>query len=180
MEGARWLSALRRYLAVGVSGHLLWEFGHMPLYTLATAGTTREIVAAALHRTGGDALIALKSIAVALAGDGRWPARRFAPVAVLTLLTGLGYTVFSEWLDVDIRAAWAYSPLMPVAAIGSLGIGLSPLLQWLVVPALALTAAARALTSGWGPAVPRPGSGPRPPCRRRVRAALASRTSRTP
>ena len=35
-----------------------------------------------------------------------------------------------------VRRNWSYSDLMPV--IPSLGIGLSPVLQWVVIPALAL------------------------------------------
>jgi hypothetical protein len=50
---------------------------------------------------------------------------------------GIGYTVFSEWLNVVIRAAWAYSEWMPVIPLFGHKIGLSPLLQWIVVPAVA-------------------------------------------
>jgi hypothetical protein len=60
---------------------------------------------------------------------------RFLPVAVAAMALGLGYTAFSEWLNIGVRRAWAYSDLMPV--LPWLGTGLSPLAQWLVVPALA-------------------------------------------
>ncbi len=43
---------------------------------------------------------------------------------------GFGYTVFSEWYNVYRVGAWAYAESMPRI----LGIGLTPLLQWLVVP----------------------------------------------
>ena len=46
------------------------------------------------------------------------------------LAAGLGFTVFSEWYNVYVTGAWAYQPAMPLVA----GIGLTPLLQWLVVP----------------------------------------------
>jgi hypothetical protein len=49
------------------------------------------------------------------------------------MLLGLVYTVFSEWLNVSVRGSWAYASAMPVVPI--LGTGLSPVLQWLVVPA---------------------------------------------
>jgi hypothetical protein len=42
----------------------------------------------------------------------------------------LAYTVFSEWYNVYQVGSWAYSPRMPLIA----GIGLSPLLQWLLMP----------------------------------------------
>jgi hypothetical protein len=49
---------------------------------------------------------------------------------------GATYTIFSEWMNVEIRRTWAYAATMPV--IPWLGTGLAPLLQWLVVPGLAL------------------------------------------
>ncbi len=52
--------------------------------------------------------------------------------AILFLGFGLTYTAWSEWFNTSIRAAWTYSPAMPLVA----GIGLSPLLQWLVLPLL--------------------------------------------
>ena len=36
-----------------------------------------------------------------------------------------------------MRASWTYSDLMPVVSIAGLKIGLSPLLQWIVVPGAA-------------------------------------------
>jgi hypothetical protein len=52
----------------------------------------------------------------------------------LCLLLGIGYTMFSEWLNVEVRATWAYTDQMP--ALPPLGTGLTPLLQWLIVPTL--------------------------------------------
>ena len=42
------------------------------------------------------------------------------------------YTVFSEWLNTEIRGSWAYSELMPVVPV--LEAGLSPVAQWIVIP----------------------------------------------
>lgn len=134
-----WLSALRRYLTVIAVANLLWEFAHMPLYTIWNTGTWSQIVFAAVHCTGGDILIALSALTLALmiAGTSAWPHRRFGIVAALTIAIGVSYTVFSEYLNIVIRAAWAYSELMPVLSVGGLHIGVSPLLQWLIVPLLA-------------------------------------------
>jgi hypothetical protein len=113
-----WLSAIRRYLAVIAVGNLLWEFAHMPLYTLWRTGTVGEIVSAALHCTGGDVLIATAALVLALVvvGSSAWPRERFLPVAVAAMALGLGYTAFSEWLNIGVRRAWPYSDLMPVLA----------------------------------------------------------------
>lgn len=132
-----WLSAIRRHTVVSAAGNLLWEFAQLPLYTLWRDGTVREILFAVLHCTGGDLLIAWSSLGAALLvfGRSRWPDERFAPVAVAAVAIGVGYTIFSEWLNVEVRGAWAYTELMPV--VPGLGTGLSPLLQWIVIPGLA-------------------------------------------
>lgn len=140
-----WHGALRRYLAPVAIGNLIWEFFQMPLYTIWWTGTWREIVFAAVHCTGGDLLIALSSLTAALllVGNGNWPEERFRAVAGLTILFGTSYTVFSEWLNIVIRAAWAYSDLMPVIPMFGLEVGLSPLLQWLLIPTAAFLWVAR-------------------------------------
>lgn len=128
---------LRRYLLVIAAGNLLWEIAHLPLYTLWKTGTWREIVFAVVHCTAGDLLIATSSLVVALVclGDG-WPEQRrvFVRVGLLALALGLVYTAYSEWLNVEVRKSWAYSAWMPVLPV--LGTGLSPLAQWLIIPAL--------------------------------------------
>lgn len=140
-----WLRAIRAYAAVTLGVNLIWEFAHLPLYTLWTVGSRGEKVFAAVHCTGGDLLIAIASLlgALVLVGDRDWPSRSFPRVAALTLAVGLAYTAFSEWLNIVVRGAWAYSDLMPVMRAFSFEFGLSPLLQWVVVPSLALAAARR-------------------------------------
>jgi hypothetical protein len=136
---APWLSALRRYLAIIVGGNLLWEFAHMPLYAIWNEGTWAKILFAAVHCTGGDILIALAALTLALmlVGTPAWPCGHVAAVAAVTIVLGVAYTGFSEYLNIVIRAAWAYSGLMPVVRLGILEIGLSPLLQWFMVPGIA-------------------------------------------
>lgn len=132
-----------RYFLVAAPAHLLWEFAHMPLYTLWESGTRAEIAFAALHCTGGDLLIAAGALALAvvLFGGRVWPAQRYLPVAAATIAFGLVYTIFSEWLNIEIRQSWAYRETMP--RLPGLAMGLTPLLQWLVVPAVALWLAGR-------------------------------------
>jgi hypothetical protein len=49
-------------------------------------------------------------------------------------LVGLAYTAFSEWQNVYQDANWSYAPAMPLL----FGIGLAPLLQWIVIPPLSI------------------------------------------
>ena len=132
---SNWLQALRIYFAIVAVGSLTWEALHLPLYTIWTTGSRGEQVFAAAHCTGGDLLIALSSLMLPLliVGDRSWPHRSFTTVAVLAVAFGVAYTGFSEWLNLFVRRSWAYSEWMPVVPIAG-GIGLSPLLQWLVVP----------------------------------------------
>jgi hypothetical protein len=56
-----------------------------------------------------------------------------APIAIPR---GLGYCVFSEWLNTQIRQTWSYTEAMPV--LPSVGTGLTPFLQRVIVPGIAL------------------------------------------
>jgi hypothetical protein len=123
-----------RYLGAVLVGNLVWETLHLPLYTLWQAGTATYLTFVAIHCSVGDLMIATTALAAAVALAGRgWPLRNYRRVALLSMLLGLVYTVFSEWLNVSVRGSWAYASAMPVVPI--LGTGLSPVLQWLVVPA---------------------------------------------
>jgi hypothetical protein len=139
-----WPRALRVYLGVIALGDLAWEAAHLPLYTIWRTGTPGEKAFAVVHCTGGDLLIALTCLALALvlAGEPTWPVRTHRRVAALTIVFGVAYTAFSEWLNTTVRKTWAYSDLMPVVPI--VGTGLSPLLQWVAVPWLALHLARQA------------------------------------
>jgi hypothetical protein len=141
-----WLRALRAYFVVVALGNLAWEFLQLPLYTLWYTEPFERIAFAALHCTGGDLLIAASTLlgSLLLFGSG-WPTSNlaFKRVAVSTVVLGLGYTVFSEWLNISVREVWAYSEFMPV--LPPFGTGLSPLLQWLVIPAVAFWRAGASL-----------------------------------
>lgn len=140
-----WISVLRRYFLIIALGNLLWEFLHLPLYTLWTTETAGNILFAATHCTGGDLLIASATLLASLLVFGQgWPQvdRAFMRVAALTITLGLAYTVFSEWLNVSVRQNWAYSDIMPV--LPPFGTGLSPLLQWIVIPTIGFWYAGRA------------------------------------
>lgn len=133
--------AVLRYLAVMAAGNLIWEIAHVPLYTIWLTGTAGEIAYAVLHCTLGDMLIAATTLGLALALCGRgWPDRNWGPVAATTILLALAYTVFSEWLNISVRGAWAYRDIMPT--LPPYSTGLTPLLQWIVVPLIAFRTSA--------------------------------------
>jgi hypothetical protein len=146
-----WLDFLRRYVSFGALANLLWEFAQLPLYTIWEEGNPREIIFAAIHCTGGDIMIATSSLlaALLLVGNRNWPQESHGRVAVLTCTLGLGYTVFSEWLNTEIRGSWAYTDLMPV--VPWIGSGVAPLAQWIVIPLAAFWWARRSIDTGFDP-----------------------------
>ena len=146
--------ATRRFILLGylpwLGGlNLVWEIAHLPLYTIWYEASASYAAFAVAHCTIGDVLIGASSLALVLI-IGRlrplatWPWRR---VAGFTVLLGTGFTAFSEWLSVDILQNWAYAERMPVITLGSVRLGLSPLLQWIVIPPLALYLARKTILS---------------------------------
>lgn len=131
--------------------HFVWEFLHAPLYQGLAEGTHWDGIKCCLLATAGDVVIAVVAYGgVAVAGRDAWWLRsvdgarsdhrpRRATVAYLAI--GLVITVVVEMLSVDVWGRWAYGPAMPTL----LGIGVSPLLQWIVVPLLVLWLARRHL-----------------------------------
>ena len=132
----RLLRATLRWALLTGALNLAWEILQLPLYSVYYEGNSRTIAYAVAHCTAGDVLIAAATYLIAAAAirNPRWiDARQLAGGAV-AVVAGISYTAFSEWLNVSVRGSWAYASVMPQL----FGIGLAPLLQWLVVPAAAL------------------------------------------
>jgi hypothetical protein len=55
-------------------------------------------------------------------------------LSIVTIFLGVGYTIFSEWRNTVVLRSWEYSDLMPQI----FGIGVSPIAQWILIPALVL------------------------------------------
>lgn len=117
-----------------------WEVLHTPLY----ADATRDwfyLLWTRLHCTLGDVLILLSAfwIASLIARSRFWWTSRWATVLPVFLVTGLAYTAFSEWANTRLWEGWEYGPNMPRI----FGLGVTPLLQWIVLPPLAVRLLAR-------------------------------------
>jgi hypothetical protein len=133
------------YLAWLGALSLAWELAHLPLYTIWSEASSGYMAYAVLHCTVGDVLIGSSALALALiAGRERslrhWRWRR---IGVAAAVLAASYTVFSEWLNVYVLQSWAYSERMPVIQVAGLRLGMSPILQWLVIPPVALYLSAR-------------------------------------
>lgn len=138
-DKAHRISVVHEYLGYSLLGHLAWEIGQLPLYTIFWDAPAGETAFAVLHCTAGDLLIAASTLALGylVAGGARWPWFRavYLRVAIVSVVLGVAYTVFSEWLNTAVRESWAYMPAMPLIPV--LEVGLTPVLQWLVVPLMA-------------------------------------------
>jgi hypothetical protein len=145
-EREAWRLVARGYLPWLAALMLVWEIAHARLYTLWREQEPAYIVFSILHCTFGDVLIGglalLFSLFVLREGaPARW---RWGRIGAATVVLGTAYTVLSEWMNVTVLRNWAYAESMPTIGLGEARIGVTPLLQWLVVPPLALYAARRA------------------------------------
>ena len=141
---------LRRYLPWLAGLSLAWEIAQLPLYTIWNDDRPAYIAFAVLHCTAGDVLIGLAALAVALVIT-RAPALaawRWRSMAIVTAAIATSYTAFSEWMNTFVLRSWEYSALMPRISLGDIELGLSPLVQWLLIPPLALSLASRARWTG--------------------------------
>lgn len=123
--------------------HFAWEMMQVPLYEGMAAGEHWPAVLRCTRAAAGDAVISIGAYAGAAVRerDRFWlRSPRAAPLLVL-LSIGLLITVVLEWLNVHQWARWNYSPRM----VTVFGVGLSPLLQWTLLPLLTLWLARRHL-----------------------------------
>jgi len=145
-------------VSLGGSGFVLnffWEMVQSPWYDDVTQKPYSDILLSRLHCTLGDVLILLGAFVIVawLLRDRYWVVDiRAWPLVGFTLL-GLGYTVVSEWVNVDLRSAWHYSSAMP--RIPWTGTGLLPFTQWVVLPPLIAVVSGRCAGRQTAPGQPR-------------------------
>lgn len=115
--------------------HFAWEMLQAPAF-MDFAGTTWQGTVRCFVASLGDVLLASGAYLITALVFWRlaWPVRPgwVLPAATWIALGVLATIAFERWALA--RERWTYGPEMPVV----FGIGLLPLLQWLVVPALTL------------------------------------------
>jgi hypothetical protein len=128
---SRPLAAERVLACWGFVLDLAWEAGQTPLYEDAGRGLA-YLAWTRLHCTAGDVLILLAAFWLTSLSfrSRRWFACSGWLAPGLFVVLGLAYTAWSEWANTSLRDAWQYRPQMPAL----FGIGLAPMLQWLVIP----------------------------------------------
>jgi hypothetical protein len=116
--------------------HFVWEFVQVPTYTGMAELPHWEAIKLCMSATFGDVGFALTAFWLAsLAARRRdWILRPTRFPAAIFVVVGIVLTVGFEYYYTNISLRWTYSDLMPL--VPPFGTGLSPLLQWLVVPLL--------------------------------------------
>jgi hypothetical protein len=126
------LKSLLRWALLAFVLHGAWEIVQLPLYTLWENPDRRRVVLYLLHCTAGDVLIttSLFLLMAALFRSFSWPTRQAWFGGSIMIAAGLAFTAYSEWYNVYQARAWSYDVSMPLV----FGIGLTPLLQWMMIP----------------------------------------------
>lgn len=124
--------------ALAFTLNMVWEIAHARLYTLWIEADRMSIAWSLMHCTLGDVAIALAGFAVAgfALRQADWPASRPWAGGTIVVIGAMIFTAWSEWYNVYKIGSWSYTASMPMI----LGIGLSPLLQWLILPPMMVVA----------------------------------------
>ena len=114
-----------------------WEVAHTYFYTLKEA-PFKTMLYGWVHCTIGDVLINLGIYWVLsfLSHSRRWFLKLNPLNFTVFILIGLVYTFFSEMVNVQIFKSWNYNEYMPI--IPWMKVGLTPVLQWLIIPSTAI------------------------------------------
>ena len=132
-ESWRWIAVILITFAL----HFAWEMAQHNLYLLMRSMPFWRATAFCARATAGDLVITTIAFsAAAMSGGRRWALlrRRLSPTLIF-LTVGIVITVGME-INAVSTGRWAYDERMPQI----FGIGLSPLLQWIVVPLLCIAA----------------------------------------
>ncbi len=121
-----WRFVFARYLPALAVLSALWE------------APPTSIAYAVFHCTVGDVLIGVGALLAALIATRASALHNWHWILVNTVavIFGFVFTAFSEWFNTTVLASWTYSEWMPLTPF--VPIGVSPLLQWVVVPLAAL------------------------------------------
>lgn len=118
-----------------------WEFLQAPFFEGMAVASHWDAVKVCTRATFGDAVIMLIAYwSVAVAASDRWWFRAPSRVQMLGFIAaGVIITVAIEHFatqSMDQAWGWRYADTMPTIPV--VGVGLTPLLQWILLPPLAI------------------------------------------
>jgi hypothetical protein len=114
--------------------HYPWEFLQVPFFADMTMAPHWDAVKFCTRATLGDVGITLVAFwGTAVAARSRdWIRHPRRTTTTAFVVIGMVITIVSERLATGPLGRWTYSELMPVVPV--LGVGLVPVIQWLVLP----------------------------------------------
>lgn len=117
---------------VAVLLNYVWEVAQAPLY--AGQGSLPEYAVHCIVPSLGDSIIVLAIFGIGLLVLRRWDwaDRPGIPGYALMLVSGFAIAVAIEWGALHILDRWQYAASMP--QLPGLGVGISPVLQMLMLP----------------------------------------------
>lgn len=120
----------------GFLTHFVWEMLQVPLFAGMAQAPHSSVVWLCIRATGGDVVILLTSywFSSLVWGHRRWLLEGNRKPAITLVITALIVTIVMEWLATGPLERWEYANSMPMIPL--VGIGFSPLLQWLLLSPL--------------------------------------------
>jgi len=118
--------------------NLPWEFWQSPFFAGLAHAQHWQAVVMCTKAAFGDVVIPLIAFwsVCAVAGTRRWVTHPTRWQKIVFIAVGLLVTVVMELLSTRVFYHWSYAEEMPM--LPGIGIGLSPVLQWLLLPPLIL------------------------------------------
>lgn len=113
--------------------HFFWEMWQMPLFMFSQSTDLPAMNWMCTQASLGDGVIAVISYYfVFYINKKHWLSTASFVDVFLFILPGMALTIVLEHINTGFYSRWEYDPLMPIVPI--IGIGLFPLLQWIVIP----------------------------------------------
>lgn len=115
--------------------NLPWELAQVPLFAGWPVIDHSQGIVLCAKATLGDVIIALVAFwTVALAGGRRWIIAPGPGQITGFLIAAVSITIVLERFATTVLGRWTYADAMPIVPL--IGVGLSPLAQWVVIPLL--------------------------------------------
>lgn len=117
--------------------NFFWEVVHTYFYTLKDSAFD-TMLSGWFHCTLGDVMITVGSfwLVSLMSFNRKWFLSLNRVNFIGFIMIGLVYTFFSEWANIQIFKSWSYNESMPI--IPWTRVGLTPVLQWIVIPAVVI------------------------------------------
>lgn len=118
--------------------HFVWEFIQAPTYAGMIEMNHWDGIKLCTSATFGDVGFAMTAFWITsfLAKTRNWIIEPKASQILIFIAIGIALTIGFEYYYTQVTFRWTYSELMPL--VPPFGTGLSPLLQWIIIPLLVI------------------------------------------